>query len=110
MIRNTMSVKKVTDTIVPITRFNRGEAGKVFDEVKENGMKIVFKNNDPACVLLEPEYYEEMVEALEDFTLYFEAEQRMKAAKKKGFIPSSDVMVKLGLQESDLDDIEVDIN
>ena len=29
--------------IVPITRFNKGEASKIFDEVQKNGTKIVVK-------------------------------------------------------------------
>jgi hypothetical protein len=31
--------------IVPITRFNKGEANKIFDEVQNSGPKIVMKNN-----------------------------------------------------------------
>lgn len=94
------------DAIVPITRFNRGEASRIFDEVKESGFKIVLKNNTPACVLVQPERYEAMVEALEDYALYFEAEKRMKNAESEGFISSGKVYADLGIKESDLDDIE----
>ena len=32
---------------VPITLFNRGLAGKIFEEVKQQGSKVVMKNNTP---------------------------------------------------------------
>ena len=110
MAQQAVSVKKLMNSIVPISRFNRGEASKIFDEVHEHGMKIVLKNNDPTCVLLNPEKYEEMVEALEDYALYFEAENRLKSAQLKGYITSSDIMKHLGIEAQDLEDVEVDID
>jgi len=56
----------ILDSFVPITRFNRGEASKIFDEVRESGCKIVVKNNIPACILLTPEIYQEMINIIED--------------------------------------------
>ena len=109
MGKKIVSAKNIMDTIVPITRFNRGEASRIFDEVKESGFKIVLKNNTPACVLVQPERYEAMVEALEDYALYFEAEKRMKNAESKGFLSSEKVYTNLGIKESELDDIEVEI-
>lgn len=99
------------NSIVPITRFNRGEASKIFDEVKENGIKLVLKNNSPACVLVKPKLYEAMVEALEDYALYFEAEKRIRnAEEEEEYISFDQVMTNLGIEESDLDDIEVEID
>ena len=49
-------VSAITNTI-PITQFNRGLAGKIFDDVKRNGAKVVMKNNTAECVLLSPEEY-----------------------------------------------------
>ncbi len=37
----------VMKSIVPITRFNKGEANRIFEEVKSSGTKIVMKNNRP---------------------------------------------------------------
>lgn len=54
---NFMTVDNVLNAIVPISRFNKGEAGKIFDEVKSGGFKIVVKNNVPTCVLITPEKY-----------------------------------------------------
>lgn len=39
---------------VPISLFNRGLAGKIFNEVKQSGAKVVMKNNAAECVLLSP--------------------------------------------------------
>lgn len=105
-----ISMKNIVDSIVPITRFNRGEASKIFEEVSEYGVKVVLKNNTPACVLVQPERYEAMVEALEDYALFFEAEKRMRNADKEGYISSEEVLAGLGISEPDVDDAEVEID
>ncbi|MDR3278004.1 MAG: type II toxin-antitoxin system Phd/YefM family antitoxin [Oscillospiraceae bacterium] len=61
-----ISVSHALDALVPISRFNKGEANKIFDEVRVSGCKIVVKNNAPACVLITPDKYKEMVDAIED--------------------------------------------
>ena len=48
---------------VPITQFNRGLAGKIFEDVKKQGAKVVMKNNTPECVLMSPEEYLSLMEA-----------------------------------------------
>jgi PHD/YefM family antitoxin component YafN of YafNO toxin-antitoxin module len=107
---NSHSFKTITDSIIPITRFNRGEANKIFDEVKKSGAKIVFKNNVPACVLVDPEAYEQMIEMLEDYALYFEAEARLENAGQTGFLSQEQILNHFGIDESELDgDIDVDI-
>jgi len=105
-----LSVSDFVNTIVPISRFNRGGASKIFDEVKKTGIKIVLKNDIPACVLITPEKYDDMVRQLEDYELFFEAEKRMKLAEKTGFVTSDDVMRDLGVHPEDLNDIDVDID
>lgn len=50
--------------LVPISRLNRGEANKVIDELKEDGVKVVCKNNKPECVMLSYSKYVDMVNAL----------------------------------------------
>ena len=40
-----MSVMGVMKAIAPITRFNKGEANRIFDEVEAGGTKVVMKNN-----------------------------------------------------------------
>ena len=104
-----VSVKNVMNSIIPITRFNRGEANRIFDEVAETGVKVVLKNNAPACVLVNPERYETMVDALEDYALFFEAEKRVESAEKNGYLTERHVMEKFGVKDSDLDNVEVEI-
>ena len=92
------------DSLVPITRFNKGEASKIFDEVAKTGTKIVLKNNAPACVLLKPEYYQELLEELEDYSLAIEAIKRMNSGGETHSIDQ--VLEHLGLSDSDLDGYE----
>ena len=99
----------VMHSIVPITRFNRGEASKIFDEVAENGFKVVVKNNKPACVLLSPERYDEIMELLSDQLLFREAEKRMENADDSELLKHEEVMKELGITADDLADIDVEI-
>ena len=78
MTINSLPITNIIDALVPISRFNKGEANKIFDEVREMGCKIVVKNNAPACVLLTPEKYQEMLDAIEDQYLLALAEERIK--------------------------------
>ena len=110
MNREALNAASVMRSIVPITRFNRGEAGKIFDEVESSGMKIVVKNNKPACVLLSPERYEEIMELLSDSVLFREAERRMASEKDDDLLTQDEMMAELGITKEDLEDIEVDID
>ena len=104
-----VAVSDLVNAIVPISRFNKGEAGKVFKEVNEAGIKIVLKNNVPACVLLSPDVYEELKETLEDCRLLIEAEKRMEKAQKDDFISAEEAMQKLGISEEDLRATDTDV-
>ena len=95
------------EKIIPINRFNRGEAGKIFKEVKSGGVKYVFKNNLPECVLLSPEYYNEMVERIIDMELYIEALER--EAKTQKVYCEEEVLKKFGIDKVNPDDSEVEI-
>lgn len=48
------SVISAIKNTVPISLFNRGQAGKIFEEVRQSGAKVVMKNNTAECVLLSP--------------------------------------------------------
>ena len=96
-------------SMVPVSRFNKGEAAKIFKEVSLTGMKIAVKNNKPACVLLSPERYEAMIEEIEDLYLMAEAEKRITEGGPT--ISFQDVMAKNGITEADLEgweDVEID--
>ncbi|MDO4286289.1 MAG: type II toxin-antitoxin system Phd/YefM family antitoxin [Eubacteriales bacterium] len=104
-----LSVMGVMRSIIPITRFNKGEANRIFDEVASSGTKIVMKNNRPACVLMSPDQYESLMEMVSDYLLQEEAESRMAHYDPGTSLSQEDMMKELGISESDLDDIEVEI-
>lgn len=104
-----ISVSNMLNATVPISRFNKGEANKIFDEVNSSGFKIVVKNNKPTCVLLTPEKYEEMMETIENYYLFVEAERRMKTEGATDTISHEQMMEKLNIKKDELNDIEVEI-
>ena len=104
-MQNILSLGNTLDALVPITRFNRGEANKIFDEVRESGCKIVVKNNAPTCILLTPEKYRELVEMIEDRYLLALAEERER--NDSGVTYSfEELLAKDGLTRADLDAME----
>ena len=104
-----VSILNIMNSMVPISRFNKGEASKIFDEVESSGTKIVVKNNQPACVLLSPAQYESLMEMLSDSLLYTEAEKRMTANNDSENLSHEAVMKELGITQGELDEIDVEI-
>lgn len=105
MISN-LSINNMLNSIIPISRFNKGEASKIFDEVSKSGCKVVVKNNKPTCVLITPEAYQEMLDALENYNLLMEAENRVKNASDCDFISHEDVLNDLNISQEKLNSIE----
>jgi len=93
------------DALVPISRFNRGEANKIFDEVHETGCKIVLKNNTPTCIMLSPERYQEMVDMMDDQYLLAVAEERVRYSSGVTYT-FEEVLAKDGLTLADIDAME----
>lgn len=104
-----MSVMGVMKSIVPITRFNKGEANRIFDEVEASGTKVVMKNNKPACILMSPGKYEALMEMLSDYIMQEEADSRMAHFDSSETMSQQEVMESLGITDADLDDVEVEI-
>lgn len=104
-----LSVMSLMRSIVPITRFNKGEANRIFDEVEASGTKIVMKNNRPACVLMSPAQYETLMEMLSDYIVEKEAEERMSHYDPNASVTHDEMMKDLGISRADLDDVEVEI-
>lgn len=104
-----ISVMGVMKTIVPITRFNKGEANRIFDEVQASGTKVVMKNNKPACILMSPEKYEALMEMLSDYILQEEAEARMERFEPGETMSRQEVMESFGITDADLSDVEAEI-
>ncbi|MBO6111940.1 MAG: type II toxin-antitoxin system Phd/YefM family antitoxin [Lachnospiraceae bacterium] len=61
-----IAMQHINDHIVPITRFNKGEANKIFDEVSRDGFRYVVKNNQVKCILISPEAYDMLIDEIED--------------------------------------------
>jgi len=108
-MRSNMRVAQITRSMVPVSRFNKGEAAKIFEEVTKTGIKIAVKNNKPACILLSPERYEALIEELEDLHLMLEAEKRI--SEDSPTISFQEVLSKNGMTEADLngwEDVEIE--
>jgi len=104
-----MSVTGMLKTMIPISRFNEGEAYKIFDEVETTGTKIVVKNNKPACVLISPAQYESLMEMLSDFILQEEAHGRMENYDASENRTKEQMMQEFGITQSDLDAVDVEL-
>ena len=103
----TLNTSDILNSIIPISRFNKGQANKIFSEIKKIGTGIVVKNNAPECILMSPQTYQQMMEEYENAILAAEAEKRL--AKNSEYISHDAVMKEFGLEESDLDDVEVNL-
>ena len=104
---NALNAVNVLDSIIPISQFNKGQANKIFSDVKKFGTKIVVKNNVPECILMSPQSYQRMMEEYENAILAAEAEKRL--SKNTEYISHDDVMKEFGLEPSDLDNVEVNL-
>jgi len=99
----------IKDTI-SISLFNRGLAGKIFEEVKQTGAKVVMKNNAAECVLLAPDEYIRIMDEVNDARLLAVATERMAHFDPSTVIAAEDLYKELGITQEDLDAIgEVEI-
>lgn len=97
------NLKSAINNTVSISAFNRGEAGKIFKDVKENGPKVVMKNNIAECILLSPQEYNEMMEAIEDAELLAIARERLEHFDPDKLISEEEMMKEFGITEDMLD-------
>ena len=101
-----MDITSAIKNTISISLFNRGLAGKVFEEVKKTGAKVVMKNNAPECVLLSPEEYIRLMDEVNDARLLTIAAERMQNFKREDLIDGDEVFKKLGITEDDLEDFD----
>lgn len=99
------SVVSAIRNTVPITQFNRGLAGQIFEDVKAHGAKVVMKNNAAECVLLSPEEYVNMMDELNDARLLAVAVERMADIDPAALISGEQIRERLGITQEDLDAI-----
>ena len=92
----------VINSMVSISDFNKGEAGRIFGSIKKtNQPKLVLRRNEPECVLLSPNSYIAMMEELEDLRDFKLAVERIAKSDEKT-ITRSDALKLLKLSESDI--------
>ena len=108
-MKHPLAIADIIKSTVPITRFNKGEASHIFDEVQSSGIKIVMKNNKPVCVLISPPQYEALIELLSDALLLEEAEKRTADAKEEDILSQKDLIRELGISPEELDVVKVEI-
>ena len=105
------SVMSALRDTVPINQFNRGLAGKIFEEVKKSGAKVVMKNNTAECVLLSPEEYAKLIDEICDARVLLLASDRMSRADLSKTVTQEEVYRELGLSAADLlgdEDVELE--
>ena len=100
-----ISVRSAVKNSVPISKFNKGLAGRIFADVRSNGPKVVMKNNAPECVLVSPEEYIALLDKLEDMNLLLLAEKRLKDSETP-VIPQEKVLAELNISQNELDSME----
>ena len=109
-MRSAMQTAEIARSIVPVSRFNKGEADKIFDEVSKAGIKIAVKNDKPACILLSLEKYESLLEEIEDLELMMEVERRLDEDDGQ-YVSFKEVLQELGITQADIDaaeDVEIE--
>ena len=102
MINNITSAIKDT---VSISLFNRGLAGKIFEEVKQGGAKVVMKNNTAECVLMSPDEYIRLMDAVNDAKLLTIANERLADMNPTEVIPAEDLYTDLGITSQELESV-----
>jgi PHD/YefM family antitoxin component YafN of YafNO toxin-antitoxin module len=105
------SVMSAITNTIPISLFNRGLAGKIFEEVKQCGAKVVMKNNTAECVLLSPDEYVRLMDEVNDARLLTVAAERMAHYDPATVISGDEMNRRIGITDEDLagyDEVEIE--
>ena len=102
MIQSVISAIKNT---VSISQFNRGLAGKIFADVKNNGPKVVMKNNEAEVVLLSPQQYVALMDALNDYELLSLAMERMEHSDPGKRVTEEEMDRELHITQEEMDGV-----
>ena len=101
----------IMECLIPISQFNKGQAAKIFNRLKETKELFGLKNNQPSAVILSPEEYTRLTEIEENYRLLVEAANRLDMNGHKPTIPVETVMKDLGISKEDLEgweDVEIE--
>ena len=96
----------IMDCLVPISLFNKGQATKIFNRLRETKELFVLKNNQPSAVILSPEEYTRLTEIEENYMLLLEATNRLEENGTKPAVSMESVMADLGISEKELEEAE----
>lgn len=96
------SVMSAIQNTISISLFNRGLAGKIFEEVKKSGAKVVMKNNTAECVLLSPEEYVKLMNEVNDARLLAMATERISNFDTSILISQEAVDHEFGFSAEDI--------
>lgn len=103
------SIVAVIQQTIPISLFNRGGAGRIFEDVRKTGPKVVIKNNVAECVLLSPEEYVRLTDELNDARLLLLAQERLEHYDPNKVISQEEIDREFGFKpEGFADANEVD--
>lgn len=96
--------------MVSFSEFNRGQAGKIFDDVKNAGSKIVVKNNNPECVLISVDDYLKMVDEINDMRALLIAVDRMGEydGSLKDTFSQEEIEKMFNVNTDDYDGVEIE--
>ena len=92
----------IRDTI-PISLFNKGLAGKIFEDVKQSGAQVVRKNTAAECVLLSPDEYLRLIDEVNDARLLSLATERMANFDPAATVSAEALYKELGISQEDMD-------
>lgn len=98
-------VKEISIKTVSISEFNRGLAGRIFDDVRQNGSKVVLKNNTPECVLMSPDEYIKLMDELEDAKDIMLANKRMANMNKNNIISMEEFEKEFNINFDEIEEI-----
>lgn len=60
-----MIEKNLLNNLVSVTKFNQGQASKIFNRLHDEKQIVVLKNNVPTAVLLSPDEYDRLLSLAE---------------------------------------------
>ena len=98
-------IRGAIENTVSISQFNKGLAGRIFEEVKRHGAKVVMKNNVAECVLMSPKEYVHLMDEINDARLLAEASARMSHLDPNVLLSDNQIDEALGLAPEDYADI-----
>ena len=98
-----INLMSVLNNTVSISAFNKGEAGRIFRDVKEHGAKVVMKNNTAECILMSPKDYAEIMDMIEDTELLETARERLENYDPDSLKDAGTVFDELGITDEMLE-------